>query len=208
MRTASLPVLACLIGTLALPPQPASGSESECLSLSEWQLVTAAYGGPATTYDQLQAMAGPPSYVTGITYYQDGTQEFDASFTQCDPNGVPSPGDNATFYMDNDYGTSGDTQLTGPFKVRYKASFGPVDVVITSAVAAHSAKYCSRSEFQAVKRGMTLKRVAQILDGKGKRSARIGDVEYRTYGNTTASNAQYCEVVFRSGRVIDKEHDD
>lgn len=197
------------VGTGLLVSPASAASPIDCLSLSEWSQITPVYGGPGTTYDQIVGFAGAPVEQAGVTYNSDGTQEFDANFAQCDPNGVRSPDSSVFFVFDTDYGynsATGATQI-GPFKARYKGSWEPVDVVITPAMAAKDPAYCSAEEFRSLKKRMTLARVARILDGRGRRTDRYPGFETRRYGkvSTSSGTVQYCEVTFRDGRLLRKD---
>lgn len=197
------------VGTALLASPASAANSSDCLSLAEWSQITPTYGGPGTTYDQIVSFAGAPVEQAGVTYNSDGTQEFDANFAQCDPNGVRSPDSSVYFVFDTDYGYSsaaGGTQI-GPFKARYKGSWEPVDIVITPAMAAKDPSYCSVEEFQSLKKRMTLVKVAKILDGPGRRTDRYSRFETRRYGRVSTSNGtvQYCEVTFRDGRLLRKD---
>jgi hypothetical protein len=155
----------------------------------------------------MQLIAGPPTTVSGTTYNSDGTQEFDAGFAQCDSNGVRSPDGDVYFVFDTDYGYSNGSTTTGPFKVRYRGSYEPVDLVITPAIAAKSAAYCSVDEFKSLKKRMKIARASRILDGKGRRVSRGGVTETRTYGktSTTSGDVQYCTVTLRAGLLLSKD---
>lgn len=111
--------------------------------------------------------------------------------------------------FDTDYGWDDVTDNTqiGPFKARYKGSWEPVDVVITPALAANDPSYCSVDEFRSLKKKMSVRKVAKILDGNGKRTHRYSGTETRRYGKTSTSSGtvQYCEVTFRAGLLLRKD---
>ena len=60
----------------------------------------------------------------------------------------------------------------------------------------------SKNEFKKVKKGMSMKRVAQIFDTGGKLAAQSGDFQIREYNACTKYG--YVNVSYEGGRVTNK----